>query len=150
MKKKGKRRIEGSTDFGHAIRELRETRGLTLHELAQLVDSSATHLSAIERGKVTNPGIEILARIARALDCDLILTGPSRRSEPSGALAYESPFALDSHAEPRSVTETVNLIARVCSDERLSTLEQEHVAEESATFAEWLRDRILRRRGVRE
>ena len=50
--------------MGPRIRELRMERGMTLDELAQLADISASHLSRLERGQ-TAPSFRVAAEIAR-------------------------------------------------------------------------------------
>jgi len=142
MGKRGKRRIEGSSNFGHRIRELRERRGLTLVQLAQLVGSSATHLSAIETGKVTNPGVELVHRIATALDTSVLIGSQSENIGQPDSLAYESPLQIGQ--EPGvSNWEAVRQIESVLNDRRLTQRQQGHIAEQLAAYAGWLRDQQL-------
>lgn len=58
-------------EFGAAIRSQRTARGMTLEQLAELAGLSFRYLSDIERGE-RNPGILNVARIAAALDMDVI------------------------------------------------------------------------------
>jgi transcriptional regulator with XRE-family HTH domain len=53
-------------ELGRRIRKLRLERRMTLKQVEQASDLSATHLSEIERGR-TSPTIGALVRIARAL-----------------------------------------------------------------------------------
>jgi len=55
------------TDFGQAIRELRESRGLTLDALAAEAGMHTTYLSRIERAH-SSPTWEKVTALARALD----------------------------------------------------------------------------------
>ncbi|HHY74882.1 MAG TPA: helix-turn-helix transcriptional regulator [Bacillus bacterium] len=55
---------------GKKIRDLRIKRGLTLTELSKLSGVSKSYLSFIERGKQTNPSIEVIEKIAKALKID--------------------------------------------------------------------------------
>jgi len=57
--------------LGAAIRDLRETKGLTLEGLASKADISYQYLSGIETGK-ENFSIRILEQITRALDVPLL------------------------------------------------------------------------------
>jgi transcriptional regulator with XRE-family HTH domain len=52
------------------LRELRNERGLTLVQLGQRVDLSASYLSQIERGETT-PSLSRLTAIAKALDVEV-------------------------------------------------------------------------------
>src|SRR5580765_4777324 len=53
-------------ELGRRIKMLRIERGLTLKDLEERGDISATHVSEIERGKAS-PTVGALGRIARAL-----------------------------------------------------------------------------------
>ncbi|MGV8838831.1 MAG: helix-turn-helix domain-containing protein [Bauldia sp.] len=55
---------------GRAIRGLRLDRGLSQEALAATADLHQTYLSDLENGK-RNPSIDILARIALALQVDI-------------------------------------------------------------------------------
>ncbi|MEX1141468.1 MAG: helix-turn-helix transcriptional regulator [Thermoleophilaceae bacterium] len=55
------------TDLGQAIRELRESRGLTLDSLSSKAGMHTTYLSRIERAH-SSPTWEKVAALAEALD----------------------------------------------------------------------------------
>lgn len=55
------------TDLGQAIRELRESRGMTLDTLSQKAGMHTTYLSRIERAH-SSPTWEKVASLAAALD----------------------------------------------------------------------------------
>jgi len=55
------------TEFGRALRELREARGLTLDALASAAGMHTTYLSRIERA-YSSPTWEKVTALARALD----------------------------------------------------------------------------------
>jgi transcriptional regulator with XRE-family HTH domain len=57
--------------IGHRVRKRREIRGLTQHELAAITGIAQTLISRIERGVNTNPGAEVLKRLAIALHCSI-------------------------------------------------------------------------------
>lgn len=52
---------------GEKIKKLRETKDLSINELARIAEINPSYLSAIERGKKRNPSYKILKKIARAL-----------------------------------------------------------------------------------
>ena len=105
MKKGGKRRLHGSAQLGQQLRDLRLEKNLTQRELAGLVDVSPAHVSAIETGKVTNPGIELVQRIASVLEACIFLGREAPRGKAaSQTLAYESPFDLE--ADPTGVVQS--------------------------------------------
>ncbi len=53
------------------LREIREMRGLSLKELADLSSVDKGHLSKIEAGITKNVGINTLIKIATALHVDI-------------------------------------------------------------------------------
>ena len=134
-------------ELGRKLKELREERGLTQLQLARLVDLSPTHLSAIETGKVTNPGIEIVHRIADALDSSVSIGANPKPVSASHSLAYESPFPI-SDLEHTSIKsrESLNEIEATVRDKRLAEQERDYIADQVASYAGWLRDRLLKRR----
>jgi transcriptional regulator with XRE-family HTH domain len=54
------------------LRQLREARGLSQLRLAQRAKVAQGYISAIEAGRKTNPGIETLRKLAKALDVPLM------------------------------------------------------------------------------
>ena len=57
-------------ELGKAIRERRESQGLSQERLALMIGSSKAHIWRIETGKV-GVGIDDLSRIADALDTEV-------------------------------------------------------------------------------
>ncbi|MDR4949084.1 helix-turn-helix domain-containing protein [Neobacillus cucumis] len=57
--------------LGAIIQKLRQEKGLSITQLAEKTEISKSYLSYIERNIQTNPSIEVLAKIATALDVDL-------------------------------------------------------------------------------
>lgn len=53
------------------LRQLRESRGLTQKEVAKLIDTSISYLSALENGK-RNPGDKFKERLAKLYKCSVI------------------------------------------------------------------------------
>jgi len=84
---------EAYTEFGPKIRERRKALGLTLTELAEMVGTSKSHLSDIERGVSTNTSFEMVARISNALGADVVVAASERKGEDQ-PLSYKSPFSL--------------------------------------------------------
>jgi len=56
--------------FGGTVRRLRETREISLRQLAQRVGMSPTYLSKVERNDFKPPSEEKIRAIAQALDQD--------------------------------------------------------------------------------
>ena len=54
------------------IKKIREKKGMTLEKLAELSGISAGYLCHLERGTRKNPSIEVMDRIAKALDKTII------------------------------------------------------------------------------
>lgn len=55
--------------FGHKLRELRESKGLTQEQLAEKVGITANAIGQFERGKIF-PNYETIANIINVLDID--------------------------------------------------------------------------------
>lgn len=53
------------------IKKLRERKGLSQEKLARLADVSNNTIVNIESGKQTNPTIETVSKIAKALDVSI-------------------------------------------------------------------------------
>lgn len=74
---------------GREIRWHRESQGLTLQVLADMVGSSYTHIWKVENGKVS-VGLDLLGRISDALNVPLReLVDPTREYAPATAVEYE-------------------------------------------------------------
>ena len=143
MKKGGKRRLEGSSDLGGQIRKSRAERNLSQFDLAKLVGVSPTHISAIETGKVTNPGIELVERIAQVLGVSLILGSSPKRGSTPATLAYQSPFILDS-SPGGSIEASLQAIGELLDDPRLSLQARKALADRLVDYARWQSDALRR------
>jgi len=53
------------------MRRVMDSRGLSAQRLSYRAEVSAARISDILRGKTRNPGVEVMCRIARALDVTL-------------------------------------------------------------------------------
>lgn len=60
-----------SNEFGVFLRKLREERGLTIKELAEMVNVSPSYINKLEIGLRNAPTYPILAKIAEALSVDI-------------------------------------------------------------------------------
>lgn len=73
---------------GGEIRWNRESQGLTLHVLANMVGTSYTHIWKVENGKVS-VGLDLLGRISSALNVPLReLVDPTRKGAPATEVEY--------------------------------------------------------------
>ena len=63
------------TEIGLKIRSFRKSRGMTLIELAQLINKSVPTVSKYEHGEVSI-GIDILIDICRIFDVDIDILSP--------------------------------------------------------------------------
>ncbi|MDI6049349.1 helix-turn-helix transcriptional regulator [Flavobacterium sp. XS2P24] len=55
--------------FGHKVKELRENKGFSIEQLANISNVDRNYISDIEKGK-RNVSIEIMEKIILALDTD--------------------------------------------------------------------------------
>src|SRR5438128_8280292 len=60
--------------IGNLIRDARKHRGLTQHQLADVLNTSQSAVNRIEKGH-QNLSLEMLARIGEALDSEMITLG---------------------------------------------------------------------------
>jgi len=69
--------------FGHTLRMLRTTAGISLRNLAKKMDVSPAYLSQIERGKLPPPTHNRIAKIAETIGIPLsLLIEMSHRPNP--------------------------------------------------------------------
>lgn len=73
-------------DVGKRVRELREDRGLSQEELAELTGVGRNTISEIERG-VTSPQLRIVRKLAHGFAVPLHELIREDTAEPSGAAA---------------------------------------------------------------
>ena len=60
-----------SRGFRRVLRALRKGKGLGLRELAKDADVPPGYLAELETGKKRNPSLDVLKRLAKALDVPL-------------------------------------------------------------------------------
>jgi transcriptional regulator with XRE-family HTH domain len=63
---------------GNNIKRIREQKSISVNELSRLSGVNASYISALERGKKNNPSLDILQKIADALE----ITPKDLTSEP--------------------------------------------------------------------
>jgi len=57
--------------FAVRLRESRERKGISLQKLADKIGASKAHIWDLEKGRTTNPSLEILIGLSRALDVSI-------------------------------------------------------------------------------
>lgn len=57
--------------FGQRLKRARKAKKISAYRLAQLSGVAANHIGAIEAGRIKNPGIDVAAKLARALEIDV-------------------------------------------------------------------------------
>ena len=98
-------------ELGDRVRERRQQLGLSLRDLAERSELTASFLSQVERG-VTSPSIDSLRRVANALDVPVFhfLLEPDRESPvvreqpahpPHLARFPDRLSAIDAEAQPQ-------------------------------------------------
>ncbi len=116
-----------SSRLGTAIRKLREERGISSRKLAREVGISSPYMSDIERGWIETPGVDVLKKIAKALNC----------SAPSlFALADSVPPEVLKAAQRHP--EVFAGVAKAFS--RMNRRDAEALAAKISEYAEGLRD----------
>ena len=57
-------RAGGHASLGQAVKQVREQRGLSLRQFAEMIDYPASNLSKLEAGQIAEPSGHVLVRIA--------------------------------------------------------------------------------------
>ena len=73
-------------DFGANVRKYRETQGLSLDALSDLIDSDKSSVSKLENGDRT-PKYDTVLKLADALQITPAMLSPNRFSDAKGAIA---------------------------------------------------------------
>ncbi|WP_052681617.1 helix-turn-helix domain-containing protein [Saccharothrix sp. ST-888] len=121
----------GGTRFGRLLRELRQARGLTIEELAEVSGVSGRAIGDMERGRSLRPQRGTVTALAQGLGLDeavhaelLALARAGRPGSGPAAVAKVSPCAL-----PRGVRDFVGREAELAA---LRDLAHRSAAEEGA------------------
>lgn len=86
-------RVAGPDDVGPALREIRVADEVTQSALADLAGVGRQWLNAFEMGDKPSAPLDMVMRVAAALDATLVLTPPTYpRGSPAAA-----PIDLDAH-----------------------------------------------------
>lgn len=99
--------------IGERIREVRESRGVSLSQLARDLETSNSRVRSWENGDTPCTG-EHLERIARALGCRALDLLPSASGEP-GFILNEHERALVNAVRRRNPHDVLALIASILS-----------------------------------
>lgn len=136
-------RLQSTEALGTTIRNLRKEIGKTLSEVAESTGISKSYLSQIESGKVANPTVELLGRIAKALGIDLIIQGsPSKVSE---ALAYQSSFTLQDNDEQETKRMALlELVATTLGDPKIPDQYKSLLERQITALVEALKEELQR------
>lgn len=84
----------GSTNLGKTIRTLRETRGISRAELAEMVNISESHLKKIEAG-TRNPEMNTYQKIMDILESDIITKNGEKRSVKGNCVMKAQEILMD-------------------------------------------------------
>ena len=69
--------------FSERLQEVLRLKGITLYRLCKLANISSSTLTDIKTGRVKNPGLDILSKIAHALNMTVSeLTGEDMQEKP--------------------------------------------------------------------
>ena len=72
---------EVSADFGNAVHELREAKGLTVEQAAERAELTPTKMAAVERGSYHN-NLSTMCRIVEALGGRLAIVPEETPNDP--------------------------------------------------------------------
>jgi transcriptional regulator with XRE-family HTH domain len=82
--------------IGELITRIMVEKGIDLSTLADLTGLSNGYLSDLTRGKIDNPSLKVMLKIAEALETDFLIKGTIQpKKEEEEALVYESPFTVE-------------------------------------------------------
>ena len=104
------------TPFGARLREIRESRGMTLKSMAAAVGVSPAYLSALEHGRRGRPTWDLLQRIIGHLN---IIWDEAEELERLADLSHPR-IVIDTEGLSPKATEFANRLA-----ERIGSLEEE-------------------------
>lgn len=138
--------------IGDLISKLMEKEDVDLPTLAEITGLSRGYLSDILKGKADNPSLEVLVRIATALQVDFRISGQQldkQKGKPVG-LVYESEFlAAKPSKEDREIIDlevteaaltspAVKLLARLLGDRKIPLQERKQMEKYAIQLIEWM------------
>lgn len=99
--------------LGSRLKNLRESKGESLQQTADAVETSKAHVWQIERGKADNPAIGVLTRLADHFGVSVghligeELDDPDTDAELAGMFRQASNFTADERALLKSMMRTL-------------------------------------------
>lgn len=132
-------RTKGPTPFGTLVKERREAKGLSQEEVADRVGMSQEWTSMVERGRVHQPRIAVLKRLAPVLGVDIedLVIAVGYATTKTGAdrvipddiddPLLEASFLALSELPPHRIKETLKFIEhmKVLSDSEYENNDEE-------------------------
>jgi len=108
--------------LGEQIRRIRESRGLSLTDLAKRCRISKAYLSQLENGHSSRPSAEFVVRICRALGCSVETVLGVRESEPAMTGSVGVSVSLRTLAQDEKLdTEAVAMLSQISYSGRQPT-----------------------------
>ncbi len=87
--------------IGENIQRIRQQKQMSLPALATEAGLSKGYIYMLEAGEMTNPSIDVLDKIATALDCTIADLLGQRKAAPKANSAVEIPDSLAKFAKQR-------------------------------------------------
>ncbi|MCM3765813.1 helix-turn-helix domain-containing protein [Neobacillus niacini] len=109
---------------GQILQRLRKEKGLSITKLSILTGISKSYISLLERGIQTNPSLDILEKIAQALQVDVeylvknrIGTSPSNNDKEPGMNKLKVEIELnEEQLSPQKIKQIKDLLDAINSD----------------------------------
>ncbi|WP_084530882.1 helix-turn-helix transcriptional regulator [Nocardia miyunensis] len=92
-------RVDRADDLGPALREVRVADGVTQSALAELAGVGRQWLNSFEMGDKPSAPLDMVMRVAAALDVTLMLTPPERFRTGAHESIDDEPIDLEAHLE---------------------------------------------------
>jgi transcriptional regulator with XRE-family HTH domain len=83
-----------ASPLGEKIKHLRNSKGLSLEQLAQMTDSSKSYLWELENREQANPSLEKINKLAVALDVTAEFLVSSLEPTPNNKVAFFRKYQL--------------------------------------------------------
>lgn len=133
-----------SNQFGQLLRTLREEKGYTLRQLEEMTNVTASYLYRIETGHRKAPSLNIVQRLAEALEVDpLILievandgTKP-KQILPLESLLYSSSYLINGKEADVETKKLLVKLIKKASEKPKAGEEMKHAAEVLACLTEY-------------
>lgn len=136
---------------GELISKLMQEAGVNLATLADRTKLSQGYLSDLVHGKMDNPSLDVLLKIAEALDSNFIIRGA--RKEEGHLPAFESSFSAEELEEEFGETvlerievdvsnPAVKLVSRLLSDPEIPVHRRKQMEKHIIKLVKWLQEVI--------